>query len=107
MLAILRSLEQKQVGFYIWHDSPGGQRTVYLNAEELAEYSENPVCFLAKYYGVSTDEYLEWHRAEYKVFCSEKTKKGTRCCNTALGFHLVDSPKEWVEAQGSYCATHS
>lgn len=102
----IKELAEKDVGFYVSHAAPGGQRTVPLRAQEVIAYAADPVGFLAKHYGVSKSDYLGWHQAEYRVFCSGFTKTGARCKATVTGLSYVQTPKEWAENQMSYCAIH-
>lgn len=106
MLNMLKELEQKEVGFYVTHPCPYGQKTVVLDAQEIADYSVDPVGFLAKYYKVPREVYIDWHRSDYNVICAGKTKKGHRCRNTVPGLSGVDTPKKWMEGQGLHCNLH-
>lgn len=106
MLGFIEELAQKQVGFYVWHDAPGGQRTIVLKAVEVAEYASDPVGFLAKHYGVPKDVYVGWQQNEYKVLCAGTTQKGGQCRNTVPGLSDTKTPKEWWEGQGGYCSVH-
>lgn len=102
----IKQLAEKDVGFYVTHAVPGGQRTVPLSTEEVIAYAEDPVGFLAKRYGVSKADYLGWHEAEYRVYCSGFTKSGKRCKATVPGLSYVDSPSLWAESQSGRCALH-
>ena len=102
----IKELAEKDVGFYVTHAAPGGQRTVPLDTQEVIAYAADPVGFLAKRYGVSKSDYLGWHEAQYHVYCSGFTKKGARCKATVPGLSYVDDPKTWAESQGGRCALH-
>jgi len=104
--AVIRHLAQQEVGFYAKHDTPGGQRTVHLDVEDVMVYAADPAAFLARYYGVSKADYLGWHRSEYRVICAGKTVKGKPCKASVSGMTLVESPAAWARHQGEYCSIH-
>lgn len=103
----IKELAEKDVGFYVTHAAPGGQRTVPLGAQEVIAYAADPVGFLAKHYGVSKSDYLGWHQDEYRVYCSGFTQKGARCKATVPGLSTVETPREWADNRGGRCALHA
>lgn len=104
--AVVQFLSERDVSFRITHPNPGGATTLALDKDEIVRYATDPVGFLAKYYGVTREEYLGWHQAGYNVQCGGTTTKGHRCKATAVGLTMIYSPKKWVESQGAYCAVH-
>jgi hypothetical protein len=107
LTSTIKELAEKDVGFYVTHAAPGGQRTVPLSTQEVIAYVEDPVGFLAKRYGVSKADYLGWHQSDYRVQCSGFTKQGARCKASVPGLTFVDSPKEWADNQTGRCALHA
>lgn len=101
----IKTLSERDVGFYCSHPDYSGQRTVYLTAEQLLDYVKDPVAYLANLYGVTSQEYIEWHQSDYSVRCSAKTSAGKQCKNCVAGGSSVE-PKVWVEMQGGYCSIH-
>ena len=103
---VVQYLAERDVGFYVKHDSPGGQRSVPIAAHQVAAYAADPTGFLAAQYGVSKEKWIGWHQAEYRVQCAGTTAKGKRCKSTVPGLFCVDSPSLWAESQGERCALH-
>lgn len=101
----IKTLTERDVGFYCSHPDYGGNRTVHLTPEQLLDYVKDPVAYLAKLYGVSSQEYIEWHQSEYSVRCSAKTTAGKQCKHNVEGGNRVE-PKAWVQMQGGYCSIH-
>ena len=102
---IVGELAQLDVGFYCTHQNQWGQATVPLSTQELLQYAQDPVGYLAAYYKVSRDQYLAWHRSNYTVLCAGKTRAKRPCKNIVEGGNGV-TPRQWVDLQGSYCHVH-
>jgi hypothetical protein len=105
MEQFVERMAQLDVGFYCTHQSYGGQTTVPLSEQQLLSYLQDPVGYLAEYYGVSKQQYLAWHQANYSATCVGKTREGSICKNVVEGGANV-TPKRWVELHGSYCYVH-
>ena len=105
MQQAIAKLAQSGVGFYVSHPDHSGAQTVHLEANRLEAYIADPVAFFAKHYGITKEEYLDWHRSEYRVQCAGKTSAGKRCKNTVPDGTSVN-PKPWVKMQGGYCTLH-
>ncbi|WP_139074457.1 hypothetical protein [Xanthomonas bromi] len=106
LVDVVNELAEKQVGFYAMHDSPHGQTTVPLSAEEVIRYAADPVGYFAEHYGVSREDYLAWHRSGYKVVCSGFTKSGKPCKAIVTGLSMVARPAVWAAGRRGRCITH-
>ncbi len=100
----VKKLGQLDIGFYCTHDDYAGARFITLTEEQVLQYAEDPVGYLAKFYGVTKDEYLGWHRSGYRVQCAGKTRSGKRCRGSVA---RNIEPKEWAALQGSFCHQHA
>lgn len=103
---VVRKLAEMDVGFYARHDTPSGQSSVHLSADDLIAYASDPVAFLARHYDVSRADYLGWHESGYRVICAGKTVKGKSCKAAVSGLTLVEHPGVWAKHQGEYCSVH-
>ena len=101
----IKTLVENDVSFSCSHPDHSGQRTFHLSPEQLLIYLQDPPAYLARRYGVTRQQYLEWHQSDYSVKCSGKTAKGKPCKNTVENGSFTE-PKEWVALQGSYCHVH-
>ena len=98
-------LAQLDVEFACSHPNYGGRRTVPLSPQQLLRYVQDPVGYLAAYYGISKAQYLGWHRDNYTALCAGTTRAGKPCKNAVSGGCSVE-PDRWVELQGEYCHVH-
>ncbi|MNJ47953.1 hypothetical protein D3C77_431310 [compost metagenome] len=104
--SIIADLAQKGVIFQASHPGPYGTKSIPLPAEDVTAYSLDPVDYIAKYYGITKVQYLNWHRSSFCVLCSDTTIEGNPCRNIVPGGNAVDSPQRWVALQGEYCHVH-
>lgn len=102
---LVEQMVQRDVGFYCTHEDHSGQRTVHLTSAQLIEYLKDPVLFLANLYGVTSEQYLSWHRSGYAVVCSGTAKNGKPCKQVVQGGSRTE-PKQWVQMQGTRCSFH-
>jgi hypothetical protein len=101
----IKTLSENDVGFYCSHPDHSGQRTIFLSAEQLMKYIADPPAYLAQHYGVTRQQYLDWHQSDYSVKCCAKTSAGKPCKMIVDGGSGVN-PEAWVALQGSYCHFH-
>ena len=100
----IKALELLGIGFHGSAPGIGGTENFCLSSNDLLEYVEDPVAWLAKYHGVTKEQYLAWQKAEYTVICAGRTKLGKPCKRAV--YINVDAD-EWVRLQGkSYCHHH-
>ena len=104
--SFIRDLAEKGVIFQATDASPYGIKSVPMPAEDVAAYSLDPVEYIAKYYGVTKNQYLSWHRFSYCVLCADITVEGNSCRNIITGGNAIDSPDRWLAPQGGYCHVH-
>lgn len=102
----ISELAEKGIIFQIAHAGPYGSKSIPLPAEDVIDYSSDPVTYVAKYYGVTSSQYLNWHRSSYCAICSDITTEGNPCRNIITGGNAIDSPKKWVNLLGGYCHVH-
>lgn len=101
----IRELDRLGVTFAVTHEGPSGTESVGVTAEQLAAYVRDPQAWLARHYGVSRIEWMDWQRDRYHVYCSGFTSTGRPCRNTVAGGTGVGA-KRWAELQGSKCSVH-
>lgn len=102
----LSEMVDKGMAFLASHKSPAGETSAPVPAKMVPLYCNNPDTFWAMHYGVTEREFRQWIDDGFMVRCSANNANGRQCRNAARGGHLVYSPNQWVELQGSYCPVH-
>ena len=103
---VLRYLHTLDITLIVHHDGPSGPWSVTLRQQDWLPYIADPAGFVAKHYGVSKHEYLQWHQEGYCVRCAGTTKAGKRCKKIVEGGTNV-TPAEWAQRTGAMCAAHA
>lgn len=103
--ASIEELAQLDVKFLCEHSGPAGKVAVALSKDQVLQYVKDPVGFLAEHYGVSKQDYLEWHRSGYIVRCAGITGKGKRCMAVIAGGSGLE-PAQWAAMKGGKCRAH-
>lgn len=57
----IKHLTERDVKFVAEHASPYGWAQVHIPAADISRYLADPPAFLASHYGVTRQQYLDWH----------------------------------------------
>jgi len=85
--------------------SPGGQKTVFLEAEDVAPFVEDSADWFAKKNGVTKQDYLSWVACDGLPRCGATTKNGSRCKNSVSGGGQR-SLLDWLSEDAGFCSLH-
>lgn len=90
----------------ITHPYRAGTRKIEAPASDADLYRDDPAEYMAHYYGVTREQYLEWHASHYEVRCSGHTDAGSACRSMVKGSY-GETPASWVASNGTlYCHHH-
>ena len=85
--------------------SPGGQKTVLLEAKDVVPFVEDSADWFAKRNGVTKQDYLSWVACDGLPRCGATTRNGSRCKNSVSGGGqrgLLD----WLNEDAGFCSVH-
>ena len=85
--------------------SPGGQKTVFLEAEDVVPFVEDSADWYAKKNGVAKQDYLSWVACDGLPRCGATTKSGNQCKNSVSGGGQR-SLLEWLTEDAGFCSLH-
>jgi hypothetical protein len=104
-LDTLNKLENLRVSLYVSIPAPGGQYDYKTTAAEIPILEEDPEKFYAQAYGLTVEQFRDWHDNGCSILCSATTKAGNRCTNfVRRGFQV--SASEYLARNGETCASH-
>ena len=93
------------IGFVAGVPSPGGQKTVSLEAEDVAPFVEDSADWFARKNGVTKRDYLSWVACDGLPRCGATTKNGSRCKNSVSG-GAQRSLLDWLNEDAGFCSVH-
>jgi hypothetical protein len=101
------SINDSKAAFVIYPiRGDGGFDHMQISKRQIAEYEADPDLFVAKLFGLSVEDYLEWIVCDGTPLCSALTKSGHLCRNNIGGF-LLD-PETWKRLhRKATCHAHS
>jgi hypothetical protein len=105
-MSINQPIQDAEATYVVCVRRPAGAMTLFLSADELAEYNTDPDLFAAKEFNLGKSEYIEWVRLDGTALCGERTKSGRQCRNSVGGGSQLDAG-EWKEKHRQIaCSTH-
>ena len=98
---LLKRLEENDISFFAGKMT-GGE--LWMGAEGVAKYLEDPLAFNAEYEGVSVSQFQQYLKATEDYRCTSLTRKGTRCSRRV--WYYPSSPREFNPALAGVCVIH-
>jgi hypothetical protein len=98
---LLKRLEENGIGFHAGKMC-GGE--LWLSADDLPRYLQDPLAFNAEIEGVSVSQLRQFLEATEDLRCTSLTRKGTRCSRKV--WHWPDNPREFNPALYGVCDIH-
>lgn len=84
----------------------GGEKGIYLNAEEADQYQRDADAFAASSVGLSLTDYMEWVQTDGTPLCSTYTKRGKLCQNVLAPMQYL--PSRWkLLHRKTQCTSHA